>query len=156
MKNKILIVLGTSLIGYALTYLFKAKEFINKLKIELQSIVIDVEQTKKSEFKYLFYTVNLVLINPVNFSIYIESILSNVYFFTTKIGTVTSTKKIKIEPKKIAIIPIKLKLEIETLPLNITQSLIQSINEKELILNITGKINFKKGTLNFSLNKKVI
>lgn len=156
MKNKIFLVLGASLMGFALNYFFKTKEFINKLKIEVQSIVIDTEQTKQSNFKYLFYTVNLVLINPVNFSIFIESILSNIYFFNNKIGTVTSTKKIKIEPKKIAIIPIKLKLEIETLPLNIAQSIIQSINENEFILNVTGKINFKKGTLNFSLNKKVI
>lgn len=155
MKNKIFLALGASLLSYGLIYYFKIKDFISKVKIELQNIVIDTEQTKQSNFKYLYYTVNFVIINPVNFSIFIENILCNIYFFNNKIGAATSTKKIKIEPKKILIVPIKLKLELETLPLNIAESLIQSINEKEFVLNLTGKINFEMGSINFKFIKKV-
>ena len=145
----------TALIGIGITKLFQGRQFINLLKVELKQIYINTKQTKESGFKTLFYTVELVVINPVNFKVAIQSIFIDVLFSKFLFGKAQTIKTIIIEPKKKTIIPVNFAIDLTTLPANLFNVIVEAIDTKKLFLNVKGKINFTEASINFDFNKIV-
>lgn len=145
----------TSIAAYAIPKLFGAKKFIDNLKVELKSISIDTELIKKSGFKSLWYRVNLVIINPVDFSVTIDAIFMDILFNNQLIAKANTTKKYKIEAKKKVIIPILIGTEIATLPQSIYSAYLDAVTNNNLDLLVKGQLNFKDANVKFNFKKSI-
>lgn len=149
------IIFGT-IAAYAIPKFFASKKFIDNLKVELKSISIDTDLIKKSGFKSLFWNVNLVIINPVDFNVTVDAIFMDIYFNNTIIGKANTTKKYVIQAKKKTIIPILVGVEIATLPGNIYTAFIEAANNNTAELKIKGQLNIKEANIKFSFNQALL
>lgn len=145
----------TTIIGLAVNILLTAKSFINKLEIELKQIKINKELIAQSGYKKLYYTIELVVINPVKFQVKVESILLKVYFFKSLFGTANTVRATTIAPLKKTIIPVTFEIDLQTLPATLFTSITEAIDKKNLMLMVQGKMNFTEGTIDFNFYKEV-
>lgn len=156
MKVNFPAIIITSIAAYAIPKLFGAKKFIDNLKIELKSISINTELIKQSKYKSLFYNVNLVVINPVNFDVTIDAIFIDIYFNNKIIAKANTTKKYLIAANKKSIIPVVIGTEIASLPGNIYSSFIEAYNNNNAELKIVGQLNIKQANLKFTFNQALL
>lgn len=155
MKINLPAIIITSIAAYAIPKLFGAKNFIDQLKIELKSIVIENEKIKASGFKKLYWTINLVIINPVNFSVDVDAIFMDIYINGQKVAKANTTKKYKIEAKKKIIIPVLIGFTIAELPQSIYNIITEALKENTLKFLIKGQMNFKDASIKFNFNELV-
>ena len=148
------IILG-SVIAFAVNKILTVNSFIDKLKIELKQIFIDKAKIQQNEYKKLIFTIELVIINPVNKSVNIESIFIDVFLFKSKFGEAKTLQKFTIAAEKKTVIPISFEIDLLTVPANLFTAITEAIDQKNLLFNIQGKINFNEGTLNFKFLKTV-
>jgi len=149
------IIFGT-IAAYAIPKFFAGRKFIDNLKVELKSVSIDTELIKKSDYKNLFWNINLVIINPVNFNVTIDAIFMDIYFNNNVIAKANTTKKYLIQANKKTIIPILVGVEIATLPGNLYTAFIEAFNKNEAELKIKGQLNLKEANIKFSFNQALI
>lgn len=155
MKINFPAIIITSIAAYAIPKIFGAKDFIDQLKIELKSVVIEKDKIKASQFKKLFWTINLVVINPVNFSVTIDAILMDIYINGQKLAQANTTKKYKIEAQKKIIIPVLIGFTIDELPQSIYSIITDAIKENNIKFLIKGQMNFKEASIKFTFNETV-
>jgi LEA14-like dessication related protein len=148
------IILG-SVIAFAVNKILTVNSFIDKLKIELKQIFIDKVKIQQAAYKKLIFTIELVIINPVNKSVNIESIFIDVFLFKSKIGEAKTLQNFTIAAEKKTVIPISFEIDLLTVPANLFTAITEAIDQKNLLFNIQGKINFNEGTLNFKFLKTV-
>jgi len=155
MKINLPAIIITSIAAYAIPKFFGAKKFVDQLKVELKSISIDTELIKKSGFKSLFWNVNLVIINPVNFSVVVDSIFMDIYFNNQLFAKANTIKKYKIEAKKKIIIPVLVGTEIASLPQSVFNAYTDASQNNNLDLLVKGKLNFKDASIKFNFTKSL-
>lgn len=155
MKINVPAIILTSIAAYAIPKFFGAKKFVDQLKVELKSISIDTELIKKSGYKSLFWNVNLVIINPVNFSVVVDSIFMDIYFNNQLFAKANTIKKYKIEAKKKIIIPVLVGTEIASLPQSVFNAYTDASQNNNLDLLVKGKLNFKDASIKFNFTKSL-
>lgn len=145
----------TALVGYAVNKYLTVNDFTNKLQVELKEIKINKEAVKNSGYTKLYYTVYLVVINPVKLKVDIESVFLNVYFFKSLFGKAATVKKTTLLPMKKTILPVNFEIALNTLPNTIVSSITEAMDNKNFMLNVIGKMNFKEASIDFAFYKEV-
>jgi len=156
MKINYSAIIFASIAAYAIPKFFAGKKFIDNLKVELKSISIDTELIKKSRFKSLFWNINLVIINPVDFNVTIDAIFMDIYFNNNVIAKANTTKKYLIQANKKTIIPILVGVEIATIPGNLYTAFVEAANNNTAELKIKGQLNIKEANIKFTYNQALI
>jgi len=155
MKINVPAIILTSIAAYAIPKFFAGKDFIDQLKIELKNINIEKEKIKNSGYKKLYWTINLVVINPVNFSVTIDSILMDIFINDEIVAKANTTNKYKIEAKKKIIIPVLISVTLDQLPGNLYNAISEALKENFIKMMIKGKMNFKEASIKFNFVKSV-
>jgi LEA14-like dessication related protein len=152
--NKKIIFLGIIAVAGYFVYR-KYMKFVERLTYSIVSIQFNVENTLRSGFRELFFTVNTKLINPENVKVKVNSI--QIFFAVNNktFAQIATFEPFFVEPKKE--MPIKFPLQIftDSVPQTL-KNLLTNFKQGSVKIEIFGKVNTNLGEYKFNEIKSLI
>lgn len=129
------------------------KTWLAKIKILEGDIKFDKAKIKAASYQTIFYTIYLPVVNPTGSDVNSEAIFIESFLNGQLIGNANTTKVYTFKKNSTTIIPISFSKDLSELPQLVYDIIQDLLAQKEILILVKGKINFKPGVVKFSYTK---